>query len=102
MRPVSHGVDTLENITTFVEAHHTAAKEAFLAWVQVGRPRNGPVLENNKINARYKYAIRYIDKHELAMRAGALADKLLCNNVGFWKEVRALNRTNASLPVIES
>ena len=36
--------------------------------------------------------------HEQAMRADALADKLLCNNVvGFWKEVRALNRTNTSL-----
>ena len=87
-----------------VAAHHTAAKVYFLAWVQAGRPRNGPVLEYRKINnARYKYAIRYIDKHEQTMRADALADKLLCNNVvGFWKEVRALNRTNTTLPgVIE-
>lgn len=42
----------------YVAAHHAEAKEAFMAWVQAGRPRNGPVLEYKKIaNARYKYTI---------------------------------------------
>ena len=81
-----------------VAAHHTAAIEAFfLAWVQAGRPRNGPVLEYKKMT-KCQIQICY-PVHEQAMRADALADKLLCNNVvGFWKEVRALNRTNTSLP----
>lgn len=64
-----------------------------------------PVVEYKKLtNAKYKYAVCYIDKHELAMRADAVADIQLCNNViGLWKEVRALNRNNTSLPcVIES
>lgn len=62
MSPKSHGVDTLENVfnnkqgwNKFEAAHHTAAKEAFLAWVQMGRLRKGPVLEYKKhTNARYK------------------------------------------------
>lgn len=84
----------------YVAAHHTEAKEAFRAWVLDGRPRQGPVLDHKKItNARFKYAVRYVCKHEQGIRADLMADKLLGNNVtGFWKEVRALNRGNTLLP----
>lgn len=35
------------------------------------------------------------------MRAHSIAEKLLCNNaIGFWNEVRALNRTNTLLPSV--
>ena len=71
------------------------------AWVlEAGRPRQGPVLDCIKLtNARYKYAVRYVSKHEQVMRADSMAEKLLCNNLtDLWKEVRALNRGNTSLP----
>lgn len=84
----------------YVAAHCTEAKEAFKAWVLAGRPRQGPALDYKKItNARFKYAVRYVCKHEKVMRADSLAEKLLRNNVtDFWKEVRALNRGNTVLP----
>ena len=65
-----------------------------------GRPRQGPVLDHKKCtNAKFKYAVRYVGKNEQAMRADSMAEKLLGNNVtGFWKEVRALNRSNTLLP----
>ncbi len=77
--------------------HHAEAKSAFRAWVQAGRPREGPVLDLKKATtARYKYAARYI-KHEQEMRADSMAEKLLGNDVtGFWKQVKALNRDNTS------
>lgn len=58
-----------------------------LIWVQVGRPRYMPVLRYKRFNnARYKHA-----KHELPMRADAVAAKQLCKKfIGLWKEVRAL------------
>lgn len=81
-------------------AHHSVAKEAHRAWVLAGRPREGPVLDHKKVtNTRYKNAVRYVSKHEQVMRADSMAKKLLGNDVtGFWKEVKALNRSNTSLP----
>lgn len=68
--------------------------------MQAGRPRNGLILEYKKLTStRLKYAIRYIGKHEQAMRANSVAEKLRSQDVnGFWKEVRALNRANTLLP----
>jgi len=45
----------------FVAAHMAEAKEAFKAWVLVGRPRQGPDLNLKKItNASYKYSMQYV------------------------------------------
>ena len=84
----------------YVAAHHAEAKEAYRSWVLAGRPRQGEELEYKKLtNARYKYAVRYICKHEQTMRADSVAEKLLGDDVtGFWKEVKTLNRARASLP----
>ena len=108
-RPVDHALLTLikdkSNIkpgwNKYVGTYHAEAKNAYEAWVLAGRPREGPVLDHKKLtNARYKYAVRYISKHEQVMRVDSMAEKLLGNNVtGFWKEVRALNRVSASYHV---
>ena len=65
-----------------------------------GRPRQGQLLEHKKLtNARFKYAVRYIQKNEQNMRADSMAKKLLSNNAtDFWKEVRVLNNCKAPLP----
>lgn len=48
-----------------------------------------------------QHAIRYNDTHEQAMRADAMADKLIRSNViAFWKEGRALNKTSSSIPCV--
>lgn len=86
--------------TKYVAAHQEAAKTAHRAWVIAGRPRQGPELEHKKLtNARYKYAVRFVGKHEQALRAHSMAENLLGNNVTeFWKEVKATNRAKAVLP----
>jgi len=44
-------------------------------------------------NAAYKYAVRFIDKHEQAMRAESMAEKVMDNHTTeFWKEVKGLNK----------
>ena len=63
----------------YVAGHLDEAKAAHRAWAMAGRPRHGPVLEHKRAtNARYKQAVRFIGKHEQAMRADSMAGKLLC------------------------
>ncbi len=59
-----------------------------------------PLLDQKKLtNAKNKYAVCYICKHEQVMRADLLAENLLCNNVNaFWKDVRSINRSIVTLP----
>ena len=84
----------------YVADYHEEAKGAHKTWVQAGRPRQGPDLEYKKLtNARYKYAVRHVQKNEQAIRADAMARKLLVNDItSFWKEVKLMNRSNTVLP----
>ena len=84
----------------FVSEHQAEAKLAHKAWILAGRPRQGPELEQKKVtNARYKYAVRFVGRHEQALRANSMAEKLLDNNpTDFWKEVKKMNRANTALP----
>ncbi len=84
----------------YVSAYHKKAKEAFKAWDIAGRPRQGQLLDQKKLtNAKYKYAVCYICKHEQVMRADLMAENLLCNNMNaFWKDVRSIHRSIVTLP----
>ena len=84
----------------YVAGHLDEAKAAHRAWAMAGRPRHGSVQEHKRAtNARYKQAVRFIGKHEQAMRADSMAGKLLCNNAtGFWKEVKNVNRSKTVMP----
>ena len=79
---------------------HSAARDAFLFWKSQGKPRQGPVFKVKKrLNARFKYALRYIKKNEEAMRHDSLAEKLLSNNtVEFWKEIKLMDNRSTPLP----
>lgn len=78
---------------------HAVARSALRAWIQAGRPREGPVLDLKKRTAKYRYAIRYVNKYEQEMRADSMDEKLLDNDVtGFSKEVKSLNRDKTLLP----
>ena len=51
------------------------------------------------MNAKYKYALRYINKQEQVLSAHSMADNMLKNDItSFWKEVKTLNRAKAALP----
>ena len=84
----------------FVAEQNAAAREAFKLWSHAGRPRQGTLFEHKKLtNAKYKYALRFIKRHENKMRADSLARKLRDNNpYDFWKEVRVMNNCKSSLP----
>lgn len=50
-------------------------------------------------NAKYKYALQYIERHEQQLRADSMTEKLLGNDItAFWKKVRTLNKVGAPLP----
>ena len=84
----------------FVSEHHEEAKLAHKAWIIAGRPRQGPDLEHKRrTSARYKYAVRFVSRHEQALRANSMAEKLMDNSpTGFWKEVKNMNGANTALP----
>ena len=79
---------------------HTAAREAYLMWIESGKNRQGPLFELKKrTNARFKYALRFIKQNEAGMRADSLARKMQKHDSNdFWKEVRIMNNCKIPLP----
>ncbi len=79
---------------------HQQAREAFKNWVITGKSRHGPECEiKKKAVARFKYAVRYIKRNELTLRANALARGMQQNDVNdFWKEVKIMNHSKIPLP----
>ncbi len=61
---------------------------------------HGPECEiKKKAVARFKYAVRYIKRNELTLRANALARGMQQNDVNdFWKEVKIMNHSKIPLP----
>ena len=48
-----------------VEGLHAEARKAFKLWVESGKVKHGPLFEHKKnANAQFKYALRYIKRHE--------------------------------------
>ena len=96
----SRGSNMKPGWNEYVAEHHAVAREAFLLWIEAGRPRQGELFQQKKLtNARFKYAIRFIKKNENNLRAKSLASKLENNNTtDFWKEVNVLNNHKTPLP----
>jgi len=72
-----------------VRDKHDAARAAFLDWVAVGKPRQGPVfILMNKTRASFKLAVRYCRQHEDMIRADILANSIVDKEYrAFWKHV---------------
>lgn len=85
---------------TYVAEFYAEAREATKSWAMAGKPRQGPIFEYKKsTNAKYKYAVRFINRNEECMRADSMARKLVSNsNNDFWKEVKHINGHKPSLP----
>lgn len=83
----------------FVAEQYAEAREAFRLWSEAGGPRHGVLLELKKrINAKVKYALRFIKKNENTMRVDSLAKKLRNSLTDFWKEVKVMNNSKIPLP----
>ena len=83
-----------------VKEFHSAAREVFIMWKDMGKPRQGPIYELKKrANARYKYAVRYIKRHQNELRKESLANKLGRNNCkDFWREIKSSDKSKMPLP----
>jgi exonuclease III len=77
---------------------HSSAREAFMNWVTVGRPRQGlEFIMMKNTRARFKLALRYCKQHEDSMRADAYANSLSANDYGkFWKEIKKVNNAKTT------
>ena len=69
-------------------------------WLENGAPRQGSLFsELNRSKARFKYAKRFIDRNENALRKESIAKKHAeSNSKNFWPEVNCVNNSKLSLP----
>ena len=75
---------------------HSKAREAYLAWRDHGKPRNGFVATNMKRSCAYfKYLLRKCKSNEKRLVADSLANKLLGkSDKEFWKDIKKINQGN--------
>ena len=79
---------------------HTLAREAFLNWVALGKPRQGMIFEQMKITrARFKYTLRNARRQEEQIRNNILSQKLTSNqSKAFWNKIKGETNYHFSLP----
>ena len=82
----------------YVNDKHEAARQAYLDWVYLNKPRQGPSFVLMKQSrAQFKLALRCCKQHENMMRADAAAASLACNDYRkFWSSVQKSSGTRAS------
>jgi len=85
VRTTSNNKFNVPGWNDFVQDKYAASREAFLDWVQSGRPRSGAVFTRmSRYRASFKLALRYCRQHEEQMRADACANTLnLKDSKGF-------------------
>ena len=68
---------------------HGKARECYLVWKDIGRPRTGDVHDDMRVSRlRFKYVLRQCRANEEMMRADALAHSLSSrDSTSFWKDV---------------
>ena len=83
---------------------HAEARDAFLLWINSGKPRQGATFElMSKSRARFKHALRQCKDASSHHTADSIAKKLLkCDSRGFWKEVKKLNNKDKDVPLPET
>ena len=80
---------------------YKASREMYLQWASAGKPRQGPLFNIYRTSkAKFKYALRYVKRHEAQMRKESLANKLSdMTPQAFWKEVKHINNSKTQLPI---
>ena len=81
-----------------VDEKHSLAREAYLNWVLIGRPRSGPEFcIMKRTRARFKLALRWCKQHEEMLRADAYADSIISKNyTAFWKDIKHTNNAKST------
>jgi len=81
-----------------VKDKHAAAREAFLEWSYLGRPRSGPVyILMQHTRAQFKLSLRYCKQHKDLLRADALASSVSNKDYReFWDNVHKANNDRAT------
>ena len=77
---------------------HRMAREAFMLWVSVGKPRHGPEFHYmQRTRARFKCALRYCQRYELQINADKMAERLMDKDYkGFWDTLRKSSNDKAT------
>ena len=85
--PKSHKGKAIPGWTEAVGVHHANARRAFLAWVELGRPREGPAaLEMRRTRMRFRQALKECRRREKQIVADKLALKLANkDHRSFWR-----------------
>lgn len=94
-----NGVYSLAGWNDYVKEYHHVARDAFLYWCSMGKPRQGPIHKNmSQTRAQFKYALRFCKRQEDASQAESLAKHLShCDSQSFWKKVKHMNKTSVPL-----
>ena len=84
----------------YVSDLHKFSRETYKLWLENGKPRQGTIHDMYaKSKRRFKYAVRFIKKHEDDLRREAIAKKLSDNNSrGMWREINNINNSKVPLP----
>lgn len=84
-----------------VKDSHLIAREAFLEWIRIGKPRQG--VEHREMivtRARFKYALRNLRKEEDNIRNHMLSDKLAFGQSReFWSKIKSESKYQTVLPL---
>ena len=84
----------------YVSDLYDFSRETYCTWLDNGKPRQGIIYSiYTQSRRRFKYALRFIKKHENELRKEAIAKKYCDNNPrAMWKEVNAINNNKVPLP----
>ena len=83
---------------TFVQEKHDMARQAFLAWVDIGKPRQGMHHEAMcRTRSSFKLALRHCKNNLDQIKADACAQSLLSkDSTKFWKDVHKISNNKAT------
>ena len=98
VRKCSYSDFNVPGWNTYVDEKHDLAREAFLEWVMLGKPRQGLLFERMKrTRATFKLALRYCRNNVEQLKADACADALFDKDPRkFWNNVYKVSNSRAT------
>ena len=84
-----------------VKEHHHEAREDYLAWKELDKPREGLIYDKmNFSKAQFKRALNFCKENEEEIISNKIASNLKGDIRKFWDEIDKKRKTHASLPVV--
>ena len=83
-----------------VEPYHSAARDAYVMWRNVGKPRNGPIFDiMRRSRSKFKSVLRKCKRNKDIILADKLADSFRTkNDRDFWKDIKRQLNSKVNLP----